>query len=274
MVATFSAHVRGAARLGYIRLGAGPPLLLVQGTAATYLHWGRRLLSSLAESFDVVAYNHRGVGDSAPVSGPFTVPELADDAAGLLDALGWRQVHVVGVSMGGLVAQELVLRHPARVESLFLGCTHTGGTGSKSVVPEALASAIVEGDPAATLRNVFRLGVKDPVRVRPGAWEEYRGAALAQPVDPWTTTLQISASATHTTADRLRHICVPTHVVHGDGDRVVSIETGRRLAAGIHGSDFTSLAAGHLFWLEQPERVAALIRAGAPGLLEGGSRHS
>ncbi|MFJ5828297.1 alpha/beta fold hydrolase [Streptomyces sp. NPDC093089] len=250
---------RAGIRLAYGRRGAGAPLLLVQGTAATSLHWGERLLSLLEASFDVVAYDHRGVGRSTPAVEPFTVADLADDAAGLLARLGWPRAHVVGVSMGGLVAQELALRHPDRVASLLLGCTHTGGAGTAPAVPDALASAIVHGDTSATLRNVFRAGVKDPERVRPGAWEEYRDAASAMPVHPRTTALQIGAVSRHSTAGRLHRIGVPTHVVHGDADRLVPVETAERLTAEIPGARRTVLPAGHFFWLEHPERTAELV---------------
>ncbi|WP_255919995.1 alpha/beta fold hydrolase [Streptomyces humicola] len=243
----------------HIRRGAGSPLLLVQGTAATHLHWGKRLMSLLAASFDVVAYDHRGVGYSALACESFTVADLADDAVGLLDELGWPRAHVMGVSMGGVVAQELALRHPNRVESLLLGCTHTGGAGSPALASDVLASAIVHGDKPATLRNIFRVGVKDPERVRRGAWEEYRDAALTLPVDPRTTALQIGAVALHSTAERLHRINVPTHVVHGDTDRLVPVESGEKLASTIPGAHFTVLSAGHFFWLEQPEQTAKLV---------------
>ncbi|MFF9393434.1 alpha/beta fold hydrolase [Streptomyces griseoluteus] len=245
--------------LKYIRRGAGLPLLLVQGTAATHLHWGERLMSLLAAEFDVVAYDHRGTGHSASACESFTVADLADDAARLLDRLGWPRAHVMGVSMGGLVAQELALRHPGRVESLLLGCTHTGGAGSPAVTSEVLASAIVPGDKQATLRNVFRVGVKDPERLRRSAWEEYRDAAQTLPVDARTTALQIGAVARHSTADRLHRIDVPTSVVHGDTDRLVPAESGEKLASAIPGARFTVLSAGHFFWLEQPERTLELM---------------
>lgn len=234
-------------------------MLLIQGTAAHSLHWGERLLSLLSESFDVVAYDHRGTGRSAPADDPFGVTDLADDAAALLDGLGWPDAHVMGVSMGGLVAQELALRHPDRVRSLLLGCTHTGGTGSPSEGLEVLSATVVRGDPLATVRNVFRVGVKDLEQVRPGAWEEYRVAALTLPVPGRVTVRQIGAVARHSTADRLHRIGVPTHVVHGDTDRLVPAPEGERIAAAIPGARFTSLPAGHFFWLEQPESTAAWV---------------
>lgn len=216
-------------------------------------------MSLLAASFDVVAYDHRGVGHSALACESFAVADLADDAAGLLDELGWPRAHVMGVSMGGVVAQELALRHPDRVESLLLGCTHTGGAGAPAPASEVLASAVVRGDKPATLRNIFRVGVKDPERTRPGAWEEYRDATLALPVEPRTTALQIGAVAFHSTAGRLHRINVPTHVVHGDGDRLIPADAGEKLASAIPGAHYTVLSAGHFFWLEQPEQTAGLV---------------
>jgi 3-oxoadipate enol-lactonase len=227
-------------------------------------------MSLLAMSFDVVAYDHRGVGRSVPVDGPFTVADLADDAAGLLDELGWPRAHVVGVSMGGLVAQELALRHQDRVASLLLGCSYGGTAAEAASVPAALASAVVRGDPLATTRNVFRAGVKDAASLPPEAWDEYRDAVRTSPVGPRTTALQISAIAAHSTADRLRRVTVPTHVVHGDADRLVPSEAGERLAGVIPGAVHTVLSAGHFFWLEQPERTAELVRRACPTADEGG----
>ncbi|MFF5026852.1 alpha/beta fold hydrolase [Streptomyces collinus] len=248
-----------ARSLQYVRRGAGLPLLLVQGTAASHLHWGERLMSLLADSFDVVAYDHRGVGHSPSACDSFTLADLADDAAGLLDELDWPRAHVMGVSMGGVVAQELALRHPHRVEALLLGCTHTGGADGSATAPDVLASAIVPGDRSATLRNIFEIGTKDPRQVRQGAWEEYRDADLTLPVNPRTTALQIAAVARHSTADRLHLLDVPTHVVHGDTDRLVPVESAEKLASAIPGARFTVVSAGHFFWLEQPEQTVELV---------------
>jgi 3-oxoadipate enol-lactonase len=114
----------------YVRRGEGEPLLLIQGMGGNHLSWGEPFLEALEGDFDVVAYDHRGVGRSSRVTDPFTIVELADDAAALLDALGWDSAHVVGISMGGMVAQELALRHPERLRTLTLGCTYCGGEGS------------------------------------------------------------------------------------------------------------------------------------------------
>ncbi|MEV0455740.1 alpha/beta fold hydrolase [Catellatospora methionotrophica] len=251
--------MRRTVHLGFVRCGRGPRLLLMQGAAATHRHWGNQLLSVLQARYDVVAFDHRGTGDSGPADGPFTIADLADDAAGLLDEIGWPQAHVVGISMGGMVAQELALRHPERVASLFLGCTRGGLALPRPAAADVVSSALVRGDAAATARNLFALGVRNPDTVRPGAWAEYRDAVLTVPVPPRTTALQVGAMSAHGTADRLHGIGVPTAVVHGDSDRFVAPAAGVELAAGIAGAQFTMLEAGHLFWLEQPELTADLI---------------
>src|SRR5689334_3317438 len=89
------------------RRGSGEPLLLIQGMSGTHLSWGEPFVQDLERSFDVIAYDHRGIGRSSPVTDPFTIGDLAEDAAGLLDALGLESAHVLGISMGGMIAQEL-----------------------------------------------------------------------------------------------------------------------------------------------------------------------
>src|SRR6476619_55763 len=96
-------------KLHHIRRGAGEPLLLIQGMSGNHEHWGERLLELLERDFDVIAYDHRGVGWSPGIEKSFTIAELADDAAALLARLGVDRAHVLGISMGGMVAQELAL---------------------------------------------------------------------------------------------------------------------------------------------------------------------
>src|SRR3979409_1721854 len=129
----------GDIQLDYERSGnaSGPPLLLIMGMSGTALHWGEPFLDLLRADFDVIAYDHRGVGASTPLQGPVTIRQMADDAAGLLAALELESAHVMGISMGGMIAQELALNDPQRVRTLALGCTYCGGEGG------ALASQAV-----------------------------------------------------------------------------------------------------------------------------------
>src|SRR5438270_7331288 len=125
----------GDRRIEYIRRGSGQPLLLVRGMAGSYAIWGEPFLGDLEHDFDIVAFNNRGIGESTDVPGNFSITDLADDALAVMDAVGWTRAHVMGISMGGMIAQELALKHPERVDTLVLGCTFAGGVGSVIVAP-------------------------------------------------------------------------------------------------------------------------------------------
>ena len=121
----------------YVRRGTGEPLLLIQGMSGTHASWGEPFLSLLEPHLDLIAYDHRGIGASAPRDGSFTIADLAQDAAGVLDALGIERAHVLGISMGGMVAQELAIAHPERLRTLTIGCSYPGGAGSKRSWPSS-----------------------------------------------------------------------------------------------------------------------------------------
>src|ERR1700677_1315687 len=128
----------GEIELDYERRGSGPPLLMIMGMSGTTLHWGEPFLSELAEQFELILYDHRGVGSSSRLQGDLTIAQMADDAAALLAALELDSAHVLGISMGGMIAQELALAHPDRVRTLTIGCSYCGGEGSALTAPEVL----------------------------------------------------------------------------------------------------------------------------------------
>ena len=150
--------------LHYERRGQGPALLLVQGMGANASHWGEPFLTELERDFELVLYDHRGVGRSAPLTGSagLTVAGLAQDALALLDALEIRRAHVLGFSMGGMIAQELALSAPERVLSLILGATSCGGTQARATAPEVvqrLTTVALSRDRELMLRTGFELVV-------------------------------------------------------------------------------------------------------------------
>ena len=135
--------------LHYLRAGEGEPLLLIQGMSATHLAWGRPFLDELEGSFDTIVFDNRGMGLSGRAELPFTIADLAADTAGLLDALELESAHVVGISMGGMIAQELALAHPERIRTLAIGASYCGGADATVMGPvelQMLGAAFASGD--------------------------------------------------------------------------------------------------------------------------------
>ncbi|HEV2062508.1 MAG TPA: alpha/beta fold hydrolase [Solirubrobacteraceae bacterium] len=248
----------------YERRGRGEPMLLIQGMSGTHLAWGDPFLDALAEDFEVIAYDHRGVGRSSRVDEGFTLEQLAEDAARLLDATGIERAHVTGISMGGMVAQDLALGHPDRIRTLVLGCSYAGGEGSALTPPgtfERLAEAWQSGDRERALRTGWEINVSEQFASREGEYEKWREMALTLRVPLAIIRLQLQAIAQHDTSARLGEISAPTLVIHGTDDQMLPAANSRVIADAIPGARLEELdGVGHLFWWEQPERSAALIR--------------
>ncbi len=271
-----------ATSLFYERRGTGAPLLLIQGMSGTQASWGEPFLRELERHFDLVAYDHRGIGRSAPWRTPFTIVDLAQDARALLDHLGWERAHVLGISMGGMVAQELALEHPERIRTLALGCTYCGGEQAALAGPEILAMFRQAGGGGATPPGGAPAtpppGGTPPTP--PPSGEGLLGTlaahlssgtlarmALAVPAPLGAILLQLQAVGGHDTSARLPGLRVPTLVLHGTRDPVLPPSNGELIARLVPGARLELLqGAGHLFWHEQPARVAGLVRAHALGL--------
>jgi pimeloyl-ACP methyl ester carboxylesterase len=257
----------GELELDYERSGSGPPLLLIMGMSGTALHWGDAFLQALRRGFEVIAYDHRGVGASSRQEGALTITQLARDAAGLLGALGLAQTHVLGISMGGMVAQELALARPEQVRTLTLGCTYCGGPGSSLTDPAVwrdLAEAMMSGDRERALRAGFTANVSAEMAADPDAYARFRAIAERRPVAVPVIMAQLQACAAHDTYARLPRLQTPTLVVHGTADRILPFSNGELIASRIAGAQLELLDdIGHLFFWERPERSAELLRAHA-----------
>jgi 3-oxoadipate enol-lactonase len=250
--------------LNYERAGAGEPLLLIQGMSANHLAWGRRFSSLLERDFEVIAFDNRGMGLSRQVSEAFSIAEMAADTAGLLDALEIESAHVLGISMGGMIAQELALAHPRKLRSLTLGCTYCGGEGSQLMDPadfQGLVEAMASGDRRRVYRAMYELNLSPGFRAEESRFAEFVEMAEALPAARETIGLQVQAIAAHDTSARLPGLTTPTLVIHGTVDRILGYPNGPLVASLIPAARLETLeGVGHMFWWEQPERSAELVR--------------
>jgi pimeloyl-ACP methyl ester carboxylesterase len=251
-------------KLHHVRRGQGEPLLLIQGMSGHHLHWGESFMTALEADFDCIAIDHRNTGLSPRAEGPFTLGDLAEDAVGVLDELGLETAHVLGISMGGMVAQELVLAHPDRARSLVLGCTYAGGEGQQLTSPEVaqiLADGMGSGDRDKAFRAAWSVNVSEAFASDEDNYAAFLEISQTRPVAVAVIMSQMRAIARHDTSARLGEIEAPTLVIHGTADRMLPFSNGEAIAAAIPGARLEALeGVGHMFWTEQPQRSAELIR--------------
>ncbi len=246
------------ARLHYAVQGRGAPLLLLMGLGGSGAMWGSAFLAPLARRFRLILPDNRGTGTSARGSVPYTLARLADDAAAILDAESITSAHVLGVSMGGMVAQEFAVRHPARLRGLVLGCTTCGGHHALWPRPEvldAVGQVGLLGAPALVVTPEF-------LRSHPNRLAQLGLRAMAHPTPPATVREQLGAIARFDMSTRLQRIQAPTLVVTGDRDLLIPPANARILVRGIRGAQGVLVkGTGHCFFWEAPERAAGAIVA-------------
>jgi pimeloyl-ACP methyl ester carboxylesterase len=250
--------------LYYERAGEGDPLLLIQGMSATHMAWGRPFRDALEASFETIVFDNRGMGRSGQAELPFEIKDLAADAVGLLGALEIESAHVVGISMGGMIAQELALAHPERIRTLTIGASYCGGADGTLMAPEdlqMLGAAYASGEPERVFRAMWEINLSPGFREDDARFASFAEMGSALPAPQPVVLQQMRACGAHDTHERLGQISLPTLVIHGDADRLLGYANGRQIAARIPGARLKTLeGVGHMFWWEQPERSAELIR--------------
>jgi pimeloyl-ACP methyl ester carboxylesterase len=246
------------------RRGDGDPLLLIQGLGGNSAQWGEPFLGELAGDFELILYDHRGIGRSGPLSGDLTTAGLAADALALLDALAIERAHVFGFSMGGMVAQELALSHGERIATLTLAGSSAGGTQSRptsSDVVQTLTAAVLSGDRERVLRTGYELLVSSAFAADVANYGAFAAIAREHPATIQVLMDQQAAIVSHDAYGRLRGLRAPTLVIHGSEDQMLAAVNGDLLASSIPGARLELLeGVGHLSFWEQPGRVAQLVR--------------
>ena len=248
-------NVRGVG-LYYEEHGRGAPLVLVPGFGTGLWIWYRQV-PAFARQFRTIVFDPRGVARSAAADAPFTMRELADDLAALLEELKVERAHVLGASFGGFVAQEFALAHPGRTRTLVLCCTSYGGTGHIPPAPETLAAiALTKGfNTAERVRENLLLAFSPRfVEEHPAEVERVISLRAENDVPEQAYLRQLQAAVAFDAAARVGGITAPTLVITGDEDAIVPHENSVNLAAAIPGAKLHVIGGGsHVFFIEQAE---------------------
>src|SRR5574341_472809 len=242
--------------------GAGEPLLLIMGLGANTTGWAMQM-PEFSEHHRVIAFDNRGAGRSEKPNEPYTIPQLAEDAIGLLDALGIGSAHVFGMSLGGMIAQELVLAHPERVRTLILGGTMAGGPGATFAGPQLVRDFIaLTALPAQqAIESGLKLIYSDGYIEASKELLLQRAMANAHLTPPlYALQRQFLAVIGFNAAERLCEIRAPTLVLAGTDDRVIPFANSRLLSERIPGATLVEFAgAGHGFLVERAQEVNAAV---------------
>ena len=260
--------------LYYERRGTGEPLLLIQGMSGTHLAWGEPFLTALGDDLDVVTYNHRGVGSSGPQPDAVTIVGLADDAAGVLDALGWETAYVVGHSWGGHLALHVAEAMPDRLRGVLcvdpLGAIGDGRWPEFDEeifrrTPESVRERARELDELAMTGAADDATAQEAMRL---AWPAYFADREAAPPMP---ELQMASERTGQMVPSINaelpkleaglpQIQVPVGFVHGSRSPM-PLEASTDAAERIPGAWMDVVeGAGHFIWVEAPGAVRASLR--------------
>lgn len=236
--------------------GTGFPLLLINGLGSDRREWIGQV-PAFAPRFRVVVFDNRGSGESESPRGPYTTARMADDAAALMSCLGVKRAHVLGASLGGMIAQELALRQPGMVDKLVLACTSPGGDVSARPSPEALSAFVRApgGDREAELRRTIPFLYTERFRTEhPGEIEAFIARRLSAPASAEGYAAQLAAAVGHCAGDRLRGIRAPTLVIAGTADLLVPPLNSERIAELIPGANLVLLpGAPHRLFAENAE---------------------
>ena len=233
--------------------GQGEPVLLIMGLGYPSNLW-HRTRPLLAQRYRTIAFDNRGVGLSDVPPGPYSIATMASDAAAVLDAADVFDANIFGISMGGMIAQEFALQQPARVRSLILGCTASGGPAAVRAEPEAIQMLMrrekMSPEQAAEVAVPF---IYDPTTARARIDEDL---AIRRPwfPSPEGYAAQLQRILGWESYSRINQIVAPTLVIHGEADRLVPPGNAKLIAERIPGAKLVMIPhASHLFFTDQTE---------------------
>ena len=252
-------------QIGYRRVGKGPPLLVLNGFAATSADWDPSFIDGLASSNELILLDHRGIGSSTGDGKPFEIAQLADDAAHVIEALGFERTSVLGWSMGGFIAQALAVQHPDRVKKVVLLSTDPGGTDA-DLASNAVWSQLIDtsGTPHEQARRL--LSLLFPGDFAESFYREYGdivAGARARLSSDLNKRQAAAMDAWHRNGigNRLGEISSPVLIATGTEDIVIPACNGLKLVNAIPGAWLAQFpGGGHAFMAQYPRQLADLIK--------------
>ncbi len=238
--------------------GNGEPLINICGSGVN-VEWMRNIIPIYSSEYKLVLFDNRGAGLSDAPDIPYSTEMMADDVAGLMDAIGIEKAHVWGGSMGGMIAQQFALRYPERVKSLVLACTYCGGPGSSFMTdPETqrVMSIIPTLPPDQIWKEFLHCFVSQQfINNNPELIKKTLESMNKNPGTVHGQIHQSQAVAKHNTYDRLSEIKASTLVIAGDGDKIIPCENSKIIASKISNAKLVILKdTGHMFLESEKEQ--------------------
>ncbi|MBS7700121.1 MULTISPECIES: alpha/beta fold hydrolase [unclassified Chelatococcus] len=242
-------HNTGQSLINYDLIGPpeAPVVCMTHSLTSDYGMWAEQVPSILAEGFQVLRVDMRGHGGSTPTKGEYTIEGLAADVISVLDALGFdKGVHLIGLSMGGMIGQVIAADYPGRLASLMACCTAAKWAGDTELMLGRLAavkaSGTLESIVSANMERRYGAGYRER---RPKRWEALRETFLGTSLDGYFGCMH--ACLTHNVEDRLQNIDIPTLVVAGSADLSTPPSDNKLIASKIKGARYVEMKDGYHF---------------------------
>lgn len=247
-------------KIFYQAHGQGEPLIMIMGLGGTSDAWALQF-QVLSAKYRCIALDNRGAGRSDMPDEPYSMETFAADVAAVMDAEGIASAHIMGVSMGGLIAQEFYHQYPERVRSLILGCTGVGAGDPEYIWPEQKILDVLtmerehSAEPAFVAEYIKIFYDHEFIEKTPNLAEFIIATRNKMPQPVYANQRQLAACIEHTpNSPRLKDISVPTLILHGENDQIWPLANAQYLADHIPGAEYKVIShSAHMFFVEQPQ---------------------